>query len=106
MITESEYNGYLRDYKDKRKELHEKHYEENKSLRDMHPDSLSVDYFADRMKEKLQDKRNEGKQGWHDPNQCSLKYLSKLLKEHIEKGDPVDVANFCMMIYMRGGKIE
>jgi hypothetical protein len=29
-----------------------------------------------------------------------------MLREHVEKGDPIDVANFCMILYYRGEKID
>lgn len=70
-----------------------------------HPDDLAVDNFAAAMKEKLAKKRNDGRGGWEDKEKCSNKYLSKLLREHVNKGDPVDVANLAMMLHQRGEKI-
>jgi hypothetical protein len=32
---------------------------------------------------------------------CSIEDLSLWLGEHILKGDPVDIANYCMMIWNR-----
>lgn len=29
-----------------------------------------------------------------------------MLREHVDKGDPVDVANFCMMLHQRGEYIS
>lgn len=55
---------------------------------------------------KLDKKYSEGRSGWNDKDKVSNKTLSQMLRDHVEKGDPVDVANFCMMIYFRGGKIE
>lgn len=63
-----------------------------------HYDDYAVDCFAQMMKEKLTKKRAEGRDGWNDPKRCSVQYLNQLLLEHVEKGDPVDVANFCMML--------
>lgn len=39
------------------------------------------------------------------PEQRSAEYLSELLCGHVEKGDPVDVANFCMLLQQRGESI-
>jgi hypothetical protein len=63
-----------------------------------HPDDLAVDAFAVRMKAKLADARAKGRSGWDDPEQCTVAYLQQQLHEHVAKGDPVDVANFCMML--------
>lgn len=63
-----------------------------------HPDNLAVDRFAERMKAKLAAAREKGRGGWDDQTQCNADYLRQLLHEHIGKGDPVDVANFCMML--------
>lgn len=66
-----------------------------------HPDDLAVDRFAVAMKAKLAKKRAEGRGGWEDKDQCSAEFLSDLLREHVEKGDPVDVANLAMMLHQR-----
>ncbi|WP_156477805.1 hypothetical protein [Sphingomonas sanguinis] len=63
-----------------------------------HSDDIAVDRFAALMKAKLASARAKGRGGWDDPSQCSTDYLRTLLHEHIAKGDPVDVANFCMML--------
>jgi antitoxin component HigA of HigAB toxin-antitoxin module len=68
-------------------------------------DNHSVNQFAFAMRAKLAEKRREGRGGWHDKDYCSGEYLSRLLREHVEKGDPVDVANFCMMLHQRGERI-
>ena len=54
------------------------------------------------MMSKLQDSRSKGRSGWNDKTQCSAEHLSQLLREHVEKGDPVDVANFCAFLSARG----
>lgn len=54
------------------------------------------------MKDKLNASRLKGRSGWQDKDNCSQEHLSQLLREHVEKGDPVDVANFCMMLHYRG----
>lgn len=70
-----------------------------------HEDDLAVDRFAQAMKAKLARKRAQGFSGWNDPSDCSMELLSKLLVEHVGKGDPVDVANFSMMLHQRGERI-
>ena len=54
------------------------------------------------MKAKLAKSREKGRSGWEDKSLCSAEYLSELLRGHVDKGDPVDVANFCMMLPQRG----
>lgn len=71
-----------------------------------HPDAKAVDRFAVAMKAKLAKKRAEGRGGWDNPDECSIALLSELLREHVAKGDPVDVGNLAMMIHQRGGIIE
>jgi len=67
----------------------------------VHPDDAAVDLFAAAMKEKLARKRQEGRGGWEDKEACPPGHLQKLLVEHLAKGDPVDVANFAMMLWSR-----
>ncbi len=66
-------------------------------------DNAAVDAMAVAMKAKLKLKRDEGYYGWDDPEQCPMDRLAKLLVEHVPKGDVVDIANFCMMIFCRAG---
>lgn len=61
-----------------------------------HPDDVAVDRFAEAMKQKLGLARAKGRDGWQT---CSKEDLSRMLREHVEKGDPRDVANFCMFLY-------
>jgi hypothetical protein len=61
-----------------------------------HPDDIAVDEFAAAMKAKMAEARAKGRSGWQD---CAPADLSRMLREHIEKGDPRDVANFCMMLW-------
>lgn len=70
-----------------------------------HTDDIAAEAFAEAMKDKLSKKRAEGRGGWDDKEACSNEFLSRLLREHVEKGDPVDVANLAMMIHQRGEKI-
>lgn len=71
-----------------------------------HLDYLAVDHFAEAMKEKLAKKRNDGKSGWQYVDVCSTEFLSESLHRHVSKGDPIDVANFCMMLFTRGDTIK
>lgn len=71
----------------------------------LHPDDIAVDQFAAAMKAKLAKKRAEGRGGWEDKRGCTNGHLSQLLVEHVDKGDPVDVGNFCMMLHARRERI-
>lgn len=73
---------------------------------DVHPDDVAVDRFAAAMKAKLAKKRREGRSGWDDEEDCSALWLSSLLREHVEKGDPLDVGNLAMMLHQRGERIS
>ncbi|WP_349506844.1 hypothetical protein [Agrobacterium pusense] len=73
--------------------------------KDVHPDDIAVDRFATAMKAKLAKKRGEGRGGWEDKDDCSQLFLTSLLREHVEKGDPVDVGNLAMMLHQRGESI-
>lgn len=72
---------------------------------EQHPDDAAVDRFATAMKAKLAQKRDEGRSGWDDKDDCSQLFLSQLLREHVEKGDPLDVGNFAMMLHQREERI-
>lgn len=65
-------------------------------------DDAAVDAFARAMKSKLADARANGRGGWHDRDACPQERLSDMLRAHVEKGDPRDVANFCMFLHQRG----
>ena len=73
--------------------------------RDEIANKAGVKKLKEAMKEKLRASRLKGRCGWQDKNDCSQEHLSRLLREHVEKGDPVDVANFCMMLHYRGERI-
>lgn len=67
----------------------------------IHPDDRAVDLFAAAMKDKMAAARAKGRGGW-DTAECTQDRLSHMLREHVEKGDPRDVANFCMFLWARG----
>ncbi len=64
-------------------------------------DETAVAYLATAMNTKLARARAKGRSGWGSP-ECTQQHLSNLLREHVEKGDPVDVANFCAFLAARG----
>ena len=70
-----------------------------------HPDDLAVDRFAAAMKKKLAAARAKGRGGWDDKEDLEC-HLSNLLRAHVEKGDPRDVANFCCFLWNRGESIQ
>jgi hypothetical protein len=70
-----------------------------------HPDDIAVDAFAAAMKAKLAAARAKGRGGWRDIEECPQQRLSDMLREHVAKGDPRDVANFCMFLQQRGESI-
>jgi hypothetical protein len=74
-----------------------------------HPDDIAVESFASHMKQKLAAKRLDGRHGWDNKDVLhggiSGEELSLMLRRHVEKGDPIDVANFCMMLYHRNEQI-
>ncbi|WP_396328542.1 hypothetical protein [Burkholderia anthina] len=67
-----------------------------------HADDVAVDDFAAAMKAKLADARAKGRSGWET---CDPADLSRMLRDHVDKGDPRDVANFCMFLYHHGAAI-
>lgn len=58
-------------------------------------DEWTQEVFSKRMLRKLAHSAGKGRGGWQN---CSQESLSRMLREHVEKGDPVDVANFCMFL--------
>ena len=70
-----------------------------------HPDDAAVDAFAAAMKEKLAAARAKGRGGWDGDEPGMQQRLSDMLRAHVEKGDPRDVANFCMFLHQRGEAI-
>lgn len=68
-----------------------------------HSDDKAVLKFAKAMCAKLSRKRAEGYFGWDNPDDCTVEHLAELLIKHVPKGDTVDIANFCMMLWNRLG---
>jgi len=57
-----------------------------------------VDDFARALKAKLNEKNRKGKSGWDDPD-WSEEDILRQLREHIDKGDMLDVAAFAMFLW-------
>lgn len=70
-----------------------------------HPDDVAVDAFGAAMKDKLAAARAKGRGGWNGEEPGMQQRLSDMLRVHVEKGDPRDVANFCMFLHQRGETI-
>lgn len=64
-----------------------------------------IKLFAQDMEDKMSLASENGRGGWSDKINCKQADLSRMLRQHVEKGDPVDVANFCMMLHRRGERI-
>lgn len=64
-------------------------------------DDIATDRLATAMKAKLARKRSHGFGGWQGAA-VSRQHLSNLLRRHVEKGDPIDVANYCAFLHARG----
>lgn len=63
----------------------------------------ALDKIYQAMARKLYAKYLEGTSGF---DTASARYLSQLLRRHVDKGDPVDVANFCAFLLFNGQRIE
>ncbi|KAF1005430.1 MAG: hypothetical protein GAK28_03182 [Luteibacter sp.] len=72
---------------------------------DAHPDDVAVDAFAVALKAKLAEARAKGRGGWNGDEPGMQQRLSDMLRAHVEKGDPRDVANFAMFLHQRGEAI-
>lgn len=78
-------------------------YATRRNLYDVwHSDEIALVRFALCMRDKLANARERGRHGWET---APGEHLSDLLRAHVGKGDPVDVANFCMMLHQRGCRI-
>ena len=65
-------------------------------------DNTAVEALAQHMRGKLTAARLRGRGGWQN---CPPQVLSDMLHEHVTKGDPVDVANFCAFLSTLGSPI-
>lgn len=69
-----------------------------------HPDDEAVDRFASAMHAKMAQARAKGKEGWDDPERCSVDRLVELFDTSVLAEEWVDVANYAMMLWARGAK--
>jgi hypothetical protein len=77
-----------------------------KLLHDHNQDNAAIDQAAVAMKGKMAACRVKGRSGWNDPLLCSAQTLRNMLRDHVEKGDPVDVLNLAMMLFNRGASTK
>lgn len=67
-----------------------------------HSDDIHLESFRAALSQKLFEARAKGRSGWET---CAPQILSDMLRDHVEKGDPRDVANFCMFLFSLGSPI-
>ncbi|MHB1704959.1 MAG: hypothetical protein ACYCSH_02770 [Acidithiobacillus sp.] len=70
------------------------------AMSDVEADHFLVRQCAEHMAAKLALSRAKGRGGWHTPR-CDVSHLHRMLREHVEKGDMVDVLNLAGMILVR-----
>ena len=61
-------------------------------------ENKAVDYLAKQMKERLAEKRLQGYGGWTN---CDKAVMLDGLNKSVDKGNPVDVANYCALLLAR-----
>lgn len=67
-----------------------------------HTDAAAVVKFASAMAIKMHKAAMMGHAGWNNQALCTTQALQIALREAVAKGDPVDVANYAMMLHERG----
>lgn len=70
----------------------------------LHADDNAVSLLSMAMTTKLRKMRAKGRAGW-DSESCTQQHLSNLLRAAVEKGDTVDVANYCAFLLARDESI-
>lgn len=83
-----------------------RHYNAPSGAMETLRDDAAIDAFALDLKVKMARNRAKGRGGWHDNAECSADALSQMLREHIDKGDPLDVAIISMMLHHRREQIS
>lgn len=68
--------------------------------------AIAIRDFNNHMLTALEQAAARGKSGWMDRDKISGKFLSDRLRRAVEKGDPVHVANYAMMLHHRREKIS
>ena len=66
---------------------------------DIRDSAEEVQNFAEAMKDRMEMQRVNGRSGWRE---CPAEDLREMLSACVAKGDPLDVANFCMMLWSLG----
>ena len=61
-------------------------------------ENKAVDYLAKQMKQRLAEKRSQGYGGWTN---CDKAVMLDGLNKSVDKGNPVDVANYCAFLLAR-----
>ncbi|WP_282366432.1 hypothetical protein [Pseudomonas sp. PS02290] len=69
-------------------------------------DEDAINEFSIQMKVKMAYSRAKGREGWYRKDLCSSTTLSQILREHVDKGDPIDTGILSMMLHQRGESIE
>ena len=67
-----------------------------------HADATAIMDFAAAMATKMHQAAMKGHAGWENEDLCTTAMLRVHLREAVAKGDPVDVANYAMMLHARG----
>jgi hypothetical protein len=68
-------------------------------------DDIVLKNFFSAMESKLSKNRDKGRHGWYESN-VTIEQLSDMLREHVVKGDPIDVAILAMFIWGKRGAIS
>lgn len=71
-------------------------------IRSAHTDAIAISKFAEAMAARMHQAAMKGHFGWDDTEACTAAILQLALREAVAKGDPVDVANYAMMLHTRG----
>ena len=64
-------------------------------------ENLMIMSISKAMLDKLKKKRDQGRSGWYQLHVIKNEKLLGMLKNHVDKGDMVDVLNIAAMIYTR-----
>lgn len=71
-------------------------------VRAAHTDAIAIIKFAEAMAIRMHQAAMKGHAGWDDREACTAAMLQLALREAVAKGDPIDVANYAMMLHTRG----
>lgn len=61
----------------------------------------ATEEFQKRMADRLIQQQYKGRRGWDDP-EWEHEHILERLYDMLEKGNPIDIANFCMFLHIRG----